>query len=181
MKPWLAPLLVLLVGGCAPTYDKPDSPYYLVPTGSRLTLLTDLEFQPDQGILHFQFGETIPAPAVRELQPYCVMYPYTVSEQRQVIKPGEFEIYRVNRGAGPLWVGAPVMVAQMDDDGPSHWYYKTYLYAQSPTRAERFQLICLVDRLTASGLIGSWLTVDEIRETLQGIFTLTLAGETDKS
>lgn len=181
MKPWLAPLLVLLTGGCASTDYSPDSPYYRVPTGSRLTLLTDLEFEPDQGILHFQFGQTVPPPAVKELQPFCVLYPNTVSEQRRVIKPGDFEIYRVKRGAGPLWVAVPVMVAQTTESGPSHWYYKTYFYARSPTGTERFQLICLADRLTASGLVGSWLTVQEIRQTLQGIFTLTLAGEADKS
>ena len=174
----LLPLLALLLGGCA-TVDDPNSPYFVVPTGSRLTLLTELEFRPNQGTLHIQFGSVLPAASMQPLEPYCFLDLNVVQEERQTVQPDEFEIYRVNRANGSLWVSAPVMVASVGSgSGPTNWYYKTHFWLRSPAQPRVSKLTCLVDRLTAGGLVGSYLSVPEIQQTLDGIFTLTLAGET---
>ena len=177
MKRLLLVLLAWLLASCATT-DDPNSPYYIVPTGSRLTLLTELEFPPNEGTLHIQFGRILPPSRINELEGYCYLDLRTVVDQWQTVKPGEFEIYRVNRGSGSLWVSAPLVVAGMGSgEGPTQWYYKTYFWLRSPMQPQVSKLTCLADRLTAGGLVGSWLTVPQIQETLDGIFTLTLADE----
>lgn len=175
MKRLLTPLMALVLGACATTSFDSGSPSYRIPEGSRLTLETELEFMPEAGILHIQYGQVMRTPAVNRLEPYCVVYLKTIRDERQLIEPGEFEIVRVRRANGPLWVSTPVKVAMTSDGGPTNWYYKTHFRLQSPPGPEISEITCLVDRLTASGLIGSYLTVSDIQETLQGVFTLTLA------
>ena len=179
MKRLLISMMALILGSCATT-DDPTSPYFAVPTGSRLTLLTELEFPPNTGTLHIQFGQVLPLASVQRLEGYCFLDLNIVSDKRQTVEPGEFEIYRVNRANGSLWVSAPVMVAGMGSgEGPTNWYYKTRFWVRSAAQPQVSKLTCLADRLTAGGLVGSWMTVPEIQDTLDGIFALTLASEVE--
>lgn len=172
-----APLIVLLTA-CTPVHHYGvNSPYYLVPEGSSLTLEKTLELGPDQATVYLQCGRPVASSEVEEWAPHCFLELRTVSSEWRQVVPGEFEIYKVTREVSPLWVRVPTRVASIDSGGGlSQLYYRTRFYLRSASHPDVYRLNCQVDRMEAQGLsLQSHLSVADFRKTLEGIFTLTLA------
>jgi len=171
-------LLMVLLTACTNIHDYGvNSPHYLVPAGSHLTLEETLELGPDQATVYLQYGRPVASSEVEEWAPHCFLELRTVSSEWRQVEPGEFEIHRVTREVSPLWVQVPTRVASVDSGGgPSQLFYRTRLFLRSASQADVYRLNCQVDRMEAQGLsLESHLRVADIRSTLGDIFTLTLA------
>jgi len=171
-------LLIVLLSACTNVHHYGvNSPYYLVPAGSHLSLEKTLELGPEQATVYLQYGQPVASSEVEEWAPHCFLELRTVSSEWRQVAPGEFEIYKVTREVSPLWVQVPTLMASVDSGGgPSQLYYRTRFYLRSASEANVYRLNCQVDRMEAQGLsLESHLSVADIRKTLEGIFTLSLA------
>jgi len=170
-------LMVLLTACTNARHYGVNSPYYLVPAGSHLTLEKTLELGPEQASVYLQYGRPVASSEVEEWAPHCFLDLRTVSSEWRQVAPGEFEIYKVTREVSPLWVQGPTLVASIDSgSGTSQLFYRTRFYLRSASQADVHRLSCQVDRMEAQGLsLDSHLSVADIRNTLEGVFTLTIA------
>ena len=175
-------LLPVLVSACAGSGQRSSellSP--ATPPGSYFTLHTALEIPREDTTVYIQYGQPVAPHEVEEWAPHCFFELYTRAEEPRLVKPDEFEIQRVVRESSPLWVGLPVTVAfgGGEDSGPTHLYYRTRYYLNSPNQPDVWRMNCQIDRMEAHGLsFDSWLTVAQVQEALTGLFSLTLPGGT---
>ncbi len=178
MKKLLTTALALSITACAGTGQGPQEPYsFATPPGSYFTLLQPVESPRENTTIYIQHGRILPSNTVEEWAPHCFFELYTLVTEPRVVEPDEFEIQRVTREANPLWVGLPTMVAYGGgaDGGPTQLFYRTRFYISSPTQEDVWRLTCQIDRMEAQGpSYDKWLTVDQVRETLEGLFTLTV-------
>lgn len=178
----LAAGLALLLSACAgPTPQGVSQASHQTSPGSYFTLQRALEIPRDDTTVYIQYGRLLQSNEVEEWEPHCFFELYTRAEEVRVVEPDEFEIQRVTREASPLWVGAPVMMAfgGGEDGGPTHLYYRTRFYLNSPSQPDVWRMNCQVDRMEAHGpSFETWLTIAQVQETLTNIFSLTLHRET---
>ncbi len=181
MKRLLAASLALLLSACAgPAPQEGEPVSYRIPPGSYFKLLRAVEIPREDTTVYIQHGKLLPAYEVEEWVPHCFFELYSRSEEPRRVEPDEFEIQRVNREVSPLWVSRPVMMAYGGESGgPTHLYYRTRYYLSSPNQPDVWRMNCQIDRMEAHGpSFDKWLTIEQVRETLTGIFSLTLANET---
>jgi hypothetical protein len=154
-----------------------NSPYYLVPVGSRLTLHRALTIPGDQVAVFLQDGRLISSGGVRTLYPHCKFEVRRIATSARSVRPDEFIVTRVTQelvhsvDAGTLRYASALRTrgVSTDGDGPSLQAFATYLYLASDRQPDVFRLGC-----------GQWgymprdrhVTIAEIRRTLGDVFTL---------
>lgn len=172
--------LVGLLPACAGLGPYPqDSPYYRYTSGWSLQLNRPLEIGPDEATVRLQGGRVVPRNGVQERAPFCVFEIATVRSVPQLVAPGRFEIWQVQRrvstiadaGAPAAPVGPTAMV--WGGDSPSFFYYKTDFRLRAASHPEVIGLTCMHDQLgpTYYGIMRH-LTLGEIRWALGDWFTL---------
>lgn len=182
MRRLLVASLVLLNTACAVTgQDDINSPDFVLPAGSYLTLNKELEVPRDNTTLWIQYGQVMSLlnlTALEEWEPHCYVELHTRSTEPQTIAADRFDIQRVKREVTELWVNRPVLMAYGDDGGPTQLFYRTRYFLHSQDQPNVWRLSCQIDRMEAQGVsFERWLTLAQVRETLQGVFDLRLPGE----
>lgn len=81
-----------LVSGCASGPYPITSPYYQIPSGSRIQLTQTLTIPPDSARVYFQYGRVISPNEKDNYQPNCWFLSWKVLETAQTILPDTFLI-----------------------------------------------------------------------------------------
>ncbi|MDP1862441.1 MAG: hypothetical protein Q8K52_00865 [Thiobacillus sp.] len=175
--------LVLLLGGCR-SLDSPNpvSPYYAYTTGWVVRLDQPLTIPPDAATVRLQYGEIVPRNSVQEHDAYCVVELNTVSSDPQILKPGQFNVWRVTRSVETLAATpSPFIKAGyvQDDSGPSFLYYKTEFHLRDPAQPNLRSMTCAWDQMAPGNrTFMRHLTLNEIRSALGNWITLIPPRET---
>jgi hypothetical protein len=160
-----------------------NSPYYLVPTGSTLTLTRTVTIPAEQVAVYLQGGEVVPAGRINQYYPHCKFELIHRRDTGQTVRPDDFEIIRVAQEIGHSVALAGLQLAQMsvgiginvgmERDGSSLQTYSTRLMLRSARQPEVFRLSCGQAALPHE---GQHVSINEMRKALGNVFTLELAG-----
>lgn len=174
--------LAALLSSCqTPSYrGNENSPYYVVPTGSRLTLSQALTIPPGELAVYMQNGRVLRNAEVLHDSPFCKFELYGLSGAARTVQPDEMVITRSAqaRSRGVAALPAPRTVAALGDfmlasngDLPSIEAFSTQMDLRSDKQPDVFRLTC-----AQWGLPGEvqHVTVSDMRRTLTGLFTLRL-------
>ena len=187
MRALLLPLLAVatLLAGCqTPQVGRDaDSPYFVPPIGTRLVLEKPIAVRGGQAALFIQTGKVLPYPELDRYDPHCKFELRTVAEERRKVEPDTFLVRKVERYSRSVQRGPtePVRVAARgsirigadDDGGPFAEVMTTRLYLHSERQPEVFRMEC-----------SHWddfhfpehLTLNQMRQTLKGVFRVELPG-----
>ena len=180
----LSSLALLLVAGCQSYRGDVESPYYVVPDGSRLSLNQPLSFAPGQVSLHGQNGRVLPMNQVQAYEPFCKFELYTRVDEARTVQPQEITVtrarqYRVDGNYSALG-GLQLagfsfgLYAGEPDGGVPLYSYVTRMDLHSPAEPDVYRLTCL--RWSYPGM-AEHVSIEEIRRTLSPLFTLRLPNE----
>ncbi len=168
---------VLLLAACQTAAYQGDenSPYYLVPAGSRLVLNRAITVPANDAGVYIQNGEVVRSFwRVKQHYPYCALDLRRRLETPQTVQPDEFTIVRVSQES-VMTVRLPfVHVTDTDQsNGASYEIYATLMTLRSERQPE-------VTRLTCAQWVYPPLqrhvTINEMRKALGDLFTLRLPG-----
>jgi hypothetical protein len=160
-----------------------NSPFYLVPTGSTLTLTRTVTIPADKVAVYLQGGEVVPAGRINQYYPHCKFELIHRRDTGQTVQPDDFEIIKVVQETGDsvaldglqtaqLSVGIGINVG-MDSDGSSPQAYRTRLMLRSIRQPQVFLMSCGQEALPHE---GQHVSINEMRKALGNVFTLELAG-----
>lgn len=183
--------LVAVLAACQTVSYQGDvnSPYYVVPAGSRLTLTKELRLEPDQLSVYIQYGRVLPFSQVRVYSPFCKFELYDQSDVARTVMPDQMVVTKTfhyqTDGAFSRYVprrrtqlASTVLFAQMGSGqspgGPPLYSYVTRMNLRSEKQPQIFRLSCA--RWAYAGM-DEHVTIAEIRRTLSPLFTLRLPNE----
>lgn len=175
-NPILLLVITAITGACVTQLElNVSSPYFNAYAGSKLTLLKPIQIPPETASVYIQDGETKSYRAVDSYRAYCVFEVNTRREVAQTIEPDEFAVVRYRRDFEQVNSGAIVPVATLSLSGemsnPMATVYSSELYLKSDKQPDVLRMTCSHwdDPET-----GNYLTVAEIKQTLNGLMTLQL-------
>lgn len=156
-----------------------DSPFYLVPRGSRLTLQQPLSIPPNQAGVFIQNGEPRLRRGVQFYYPHCRLELNTVSDVARTVAPDEIVVLRsyqeehqgpYTAAGGGLYARAALQLVDIGvfDGGPGLYSFLTHMNLRSQKQPDIARLICL--QWGDHGM--RHLTIAEIRKTLGDLFAL---------
>lgn len=175
--------LVLLLAACQTTayQGNENSPFYLVPVGSRLLLNRAVTVPANDAGIYIQNGEVARSFwGVKSHYPYCALDMRKRLETPQTVQPDEFTITRVSqetvysvRGDHMRLARLPfVHVADTDQgDGATFQIYATLMTLRSERQPDVLRLTCAQWQYPP---LQQHVTINEMRKTLGDLFTLRL-------
>lgn len=165
-----------------------DSPYFIVPAGTQLSLHERVSFDPGQLSVYVQNGRVMGIRGVRHYEPFCKFELRDQSDTARAIAPTEMVVTRslqhVHDGTfsrleglriAGLSLSAIAQVGGFDDGGSPILSYITRMDVRSDQEPEIFRMSCL--RWSYPDM-AQHLSITEIRRTLSPLFTLRLPGQT---
>ncbi|UCH53694.1 MAG: hypothetical protein JSW09_02535 [Pseudomonadota bacterium] len=175
---------VLMLTGCSTAQYMGDesSPFYDVPSGSRVVLKRELTIAPEEVAVYLQNGEVHPWSQINPQRPHCKFEVYERLATKQTVSPDEFIVTRVVRDEVHMVGFERIQVASMglamrvggSDSRPTVITYATYLYLRSERQPHVFRLGC-----------GHWdypgkssaehLSINAMRQALGEVLSLTIA------
>jgi hypothetical protein len=160
--------VVILLSGCGslPGYSHPTSPTPS-PALVSITLNQPLTVRPDRASEYIQYGEVKPYDKVSEYHPHCIFELRTLSEQARTVQADTFSVTAIKRDRFMASM-AGVMLAG-GGDGYNMVMSSTVLSLHSDRQPEVLRLTC--QQLDDPYRVHH-LTVEEMQNTLGGLFTL---------
>lgn len=207
MRPAGLVLFLVFLGACqSASLPYEDSPYSVIPAGSRLVLERDLTIPAGRASLYIQGGEVRAYAEIDPYRPHCRLEVQKVLATPQVVKADRFVMEKVIyeeiprlasaarapvrlAAAGDLGIaigedpagrrprGWPAAVAFGMADGSSPWTYATHFRLRSDRQPEVRLLTC---QHWDDPALAVHLAVRQIRATLGGIFTLEILSRPDR-
>jgi hypothetical protein len=173
----------LLVTGCQTVsyQGNENSPYYVVPAGSRLVLEHELTIPGNRAAVYIQGGQLSSYWNVNPYYPYCKFELRAPGDTAQKVQPGEFIVTRAYqetpltvRNAPQRFDGAVrlVRVSAEDSEGVSATVFATTMRLRSERQPQVSRMTCAQWGYPPQ---DGHLSIAEIRKTLAGLFTLRLA------
>jgi hypothetical protein len=187
MKTLILVVTALLLAGCQTTRDvgNENSPYYVVPTGSRLVVNRELTVPAEDVAVYLQGGQVLPQKQLNLYHPQCKLEMRRRLSTTQTIRPGEFFVTKVTQEfTQHMVLLAPIQVADGSlvrrasggiDGGIGPNTFITNLILASDTQPEVMRMTC-----------GYWgylnrsdthLSISQIRGALGEVVTLKIAGQ----
>ncbi len=167
-------LLVLLTACQIPPVEQDTSPFFLVPGGSRLILNQDIQIPAYRFNIFVQSGRL--AYGANQNYPYCKFSVQETAAHPQLIKAGEFEIYKTRRVTSLFAARSPTnLFAGVFSGGrgkPTSVVYGTEMDLRSASQPRAFQLMC--GHLQDPNLTARHLSVAQMQQALGEVFTLKL-------
>ena len=180
-------ILAIMLGAChtASYYEgNENSPFYLVPAGSTLTLTRPLTVPADQVAVFLQGGEIVTSGRINQYYPHCKFELRHRRDAAQNVQADSFAITKVVQEVGhsvalddlrlartSVGVGIGINVGGGWDDGGSLQAFSTRLRLQSANQPEVFRLSCGQAALLHE---GQHVSIKEMRQALGEIFSLQL-------
>jgi hypothetical protein len=159
-----------------------NSPYYLIPVGSTLTLTRTVTIPAEQVAVYLQGGEVVPAGRTNQYYPHCKFELFHRRDTGQTVQPDDFEIIKVVQETSDSVALDSLQLAQMsagiglnvgmDHGGASLQTYRTRLMLRSAKQPDVYLLSCGQSAYPSE---GQHVSIMEIRKVLGKIFTLQLA------
>ena len=135
----------MFLSACQSTLIKSDGAYFQANTISTIEITQELSVPAYSARAFFQSGELLSHTGINLYDISCEVMINTVSESRQLIAPGVFNITSISQDESPIVMRKPVQVAALDfsyeqyalgggDGSPVdiHRYYRFKLAAQNP-------------------------------------------------
>jgi len=173
----LASLLISSLTSCAfqPPKDI-NSSFYTTPIGSQLKLHRALTIPANNTQVRIQNGEVINSYwDLDAYYPNCNLELRERTEVARIIKPDTFIISRVTRDTENVMLNKPTVVTGFSAGGSApNVDYLTIMHLHSPRQPEVTQISC---QHWEDANDGSHLSIEKIRKTLDGLFTLTLVDD----
>lgn len=170
----LVSLLVINLGGCA--YQPPqdiNSSFYSPPVGSQLRLHEILTIPANDTQIRIQNGKVIRSSwDLDAYYPNCDFELRKRAEVARTIQPDTFIISRVIRDTENVMLHSPRIVARSSGNGAPSVDYITIMDLSSARQPDVMRLTC---QHWEDPSDSHHLSVKQIRKTLGGLFTLTLA------
>ena len=176
-------VLFLLLAACEiPPQQRDSSPFYLVPPGSKFTLNQDILIPANSLKIFIQDGRLVYSP--NQYYPYCKFSLRELKDHPQLVKADEFDIFKTWQVADlfaaidtfhAFPVFADISISSNDRGAPTPIVYGTEMDLHSATQPQVFRMMC--GHLQDPNLTARYLSVDQMREALGGIFTLQLPGD----
>jgi len=173
----------VLVAGCQTTsYTRDEtSPYYVLPSGSRVVLHQALSVPPEKVGVYIQDGKIKSWSDVNHYHAHCKFEVRERKDSEQQVKPEEFIVTRVvqNLVHSVRWGQWRVADASMamrvssQDGGLSLWTYATYIYIASDRQPQVFRLGC-GHSAYPDAPEAIHLSIERMRRTLGNLVTLHL-------
>ena len=172
--------LFLMVFACAPIVPErsPESPYYEPPQGSRLELLRRIEIPASEVSVWIQDGDVTSYWSADRYRPFCKLEMWSKTDRARTIQPDTFIIERTSRTDRavrrdePLRLASNLRLTDNDDDGgPMAYIMSTEMFLDSRSQPDVYRLTC---RQWGDVVFPKHVTINEIRQTLQGVFDLQL-------
>lgn len=173
---------VLLAGCQSLRYEGDEnSPYYRLPTGSRVQLKQTLAISPEKVGVYIQNGKIMSWSEIDHYHAYCKFEVRKRKDTEQQVLPDEFVVTRVVQDVvhsvrwGEWQVAETLLGMRVSDKsgGPSLWTYATYMYVASDRQPHVFRLGC-----GHSAYPGSreavHLSINQIRRALGDVIVLRL-------
>jgi len=172
----------LLVTGChTVSYEgNENSPYYVIPAGSRLGLEREIVIPANRAAVYIQGGQVRLLADVNSYYPYCKFEVRFPRDVMQKVQPDDFVVTRAYQET-PLSVradpqgsdrgGRLVHVVSMDSGDASAIAYATTIWLHSDRQPDVFRMTCAQWGYPP---LGGHLSIADIRKTLVGVFTLKI-------
>jgi len=153
----------------------PNSSFYAPPVGSQLILHQALTIPANDAEVRIQDGKLIQSSW--DLDTYyanCNFELRDIAHVDRTIKPDTFNVSRAHQDFENVMLNTPTVVAGSGDGGPPLVDYMTIMALYSPRQPEVMSISC---QHWSDPSDGEHLTINQIRQTLDGLFTLTLASD----
>jgi len=165
--------IALLLSSCVMNTTQPTSfAYEILKPGASLVLLQSIRFPGYSAAVTIQYGELRTGFRLDQYYPNCRLELRSQSPNPRIIEPDRFTIYKVHTNIEYV-MNKPVMTAGFGlhlADGTSDQIYSTILYLKSEKQPEVELLSC--QRWEDPTNFPEHLSVDQIKQTLDGFFTL---------
>jgi hypothetical protein len=175
---------------CATTSYQGDenSPYYVVPNGSRFTLNQSLTISPETASTYIQYGKTMGETEVMHYYPYCKFELYHRSESARTVAPDTMTVTKVEstesqdkvvRNGRVRFASASAFpdIPNVGGFDPI-WLFTTRMYLRADKDPDIYRLTC-----ARQGYYNrdTFVTISEMRRTLDPLLTLTIPGQTQST
>jgi hypothetical protein len=177
-------IVAALLAACASLYTGDEnSPNYLVPAGSTLTLRQPLAIPPETAGVYLQDGRTMGYADVRRLYPYCKLELKTRRDVARTVTPDVITIVHTDQtivddatgeaSAAPYTQLASNQLVDMggESGGPTIKTFATRMRLHSEKQPDLARLVCAQQGYL---VVDRHVTIGEIRRVLGelGAFTL---------
>lgn len=158
-----------------------NSPYYVVPAGSRLVLERELTIPGYRAAIYLQGGQVRSYWDVNPYYPYCKFEVRSPRDSAQKIQPDDFAVTRAFQETPPIVRNEPrrfdgaarlVRVSAEDSEGVSATVFATTMRLRSDRQPDVSRMTCAQWGYPP---LDGHLSIAQIRKTLAGVFTLKLA------
>ena len=180
MRALLVYSLISLLAACASKTYPISSPYYFIPTGSRIELHQTLTIPPNSASLYMQYGKVVTPKERDQYHANCWFLSWKMLETPQTIKPDTFIVTRSVKSQDYVLGSQTVKLASngrntrigaVAGDSSPIIEYVTELYIHSDKQPDIRRLACShwddpIDDLH--------LTVEQIQNTLGKIATIEI-------
>ena len=184
MKPAVISMLAALLVACQTSaYEgNENSPFYLVPAGSTLTLTRSLTIPANQVAVFLQGGEVVASGGINQYYPHCKFELQRRLDKAQTVQPDSFEITKVVQEIGHsverdrlqlagVSIGIGINIGSRGD-GASLQTWSTRMTLRSARQPGVFRLSC---GQTALPHEGQHVSINEMRKALGNVLTLDVA------
>ena len=141
-------ILIILLSACKSTQIKSDGVYYQTSPDASIEITQEVSVPPNSARAYFQNGELLSHTGINLYNVNCEILINTVSESRQKIAPGVFNITSITQNESPIVMSKTMQVAALDfsyqqyasSGGSSSSpvdikrYYRFKLEAQDPSK-----------------------------------------------
>lgn len=177
-------ITIMLLASCQTSaYEgNENSPFYLVPAGSTLTLTRSLTIPAEQVAVFLQGGEVVASGGINQYYSHCKFELRRRLDKAQTVQPDSFEITKVTQEIGHSvtlhdlqLAGVSIGIgihAGADSDGASLQTYSTRMTLRSARQPGVFRLSCGQAALPHE---GQHVSISEMRKALGSVFTLDVA------
>ncbi|MEJ2440062.1 MAG: hypothetical protein P8Z72_10385 [Gammaproteobacteria bacterium] len=128
---------VMLTAACSSVPAPVTSPYYQIPSGSKLVLKQTLTIPPNTASVYIQYGKVVSPQQKDNFYAHCWFTSWYVRDQPQLIKPDTFTITHSQQFEDVVSRGQSHMLAMngpvtgVYDGGPMALDYSTVMYIHS--------------------------------------------------
>ena len=168
--------LCLLLSACQTTGPLDEnSPFHVLPSGSRLVLKQDLTIPARSAHVTLQGGRVMSDNDVNQYHPNCRLEVQDVRDTTQTVTADEFVVRRVRQEAqtaertGLLKTSSHGL--RISNESPSFYIFRTILDLRSERQPQVRWMSC---QQWSHPALGQHVTIREIRQTLGEIFILSL-------
>ena len=164
--------LCLLLGACQATGPLDEnSPFDVLPSGSRLVLKQELTIPAHTAGVLLQGGRVVSGQDVNQYHPHCRLEVHDVRETAQTVATDEFVVRRARQESQTVARSGLMKAEFRKPGGISFYVFRTILDLRSERQPQVRWLTC---QQWADPALGQHVTIREMRAALGEIITIQI-------